>query len=379
VHGIYENKDTTWIIEADNVQGFSLPERVDRGVAVAHELAPENIRYFNFVLMHEGTPLTSRVIDRNRWANARFAWRGEMPVHTSVYAPVPARVESSDDLGHRPQMPTAQLNLGYQHHLGGPDGYLYSFNANAKGQWSLWHGGWADAKVNMRLVDNYDNFHYTAPSSLPRVRTYVREYLTTQRFTLNNAQLTQLNQWRDDVYSLAYAGALEPMFAGAGAEVMWRPHSSSWAISADINRLGQRDFDQRFSLRDYRVNSGHLTAYWDTHYQGIEAKLMVGQYLAGDRGATLEMSRRFNNGARMGFWVTKTNVSAETFGEGSFDKGVFFSIPFDALLTSWSTQTMKFVWQPLIRDGGARLNKTHNLWDLTNSRDEREWIRSSKP
>jgi hypothetical protein len=93
----------------------------------------------------------------------------------------------------------------------------------------------------------------------------------------------------------------------------------------------------------------------------------------------LEVARRFSNGARMGAWMTKTNVPSQVFGEGSFDKGVFFSVPFDAFLTAWSNQTMKFAWQPLIRDGGARLNKTHALWDLTNSRDEREWMRSSAP
>lgn len=374
VHGLRE-ENNVWIIELDPVQGFSLPERIDRGMAVAHELAPEHIQSFHFVLMQQGVPVSSRVMDRTTWVHTRHAWRGQAPVHTSV----PATVEMPPRQDTSSPTPTGSVNLSYQQNIGGPDGYLYAFSANAKGQASLWQGGWVEGTVNARLLDNYDNFHYTAPSNLPRVRTYMREYLTSQRVTLRNAQVTQLNRWGNDVYSLAYAGALESMFAGVGTEVMWRPYLSQWALGADFNRLSQREFDQRLSLRDYRVTSGHMTAYWDTRWQGVEAKLMVGQYLAGDRGATLEMSRRFSNGARMGAWVTKTNVSSETFGEGSFDKGVFFSIPFDALLTSWSNQTMKFAWQPLIRDGGARLNKTHALWDLTNSRDEREWMQSSTP
>jgi hypothetical protein len=81
----------------------------------------------------------------------------------------------------------------------------------------------------------------------------------------------------------------------------------------------------------------------------------------------------------MGAWVTKTNVSSATFGEGSFDKGVFISIPFDAFLNAWSTAAASLVWQPLIRGGGARLNKSQTLWSLTNSRDEREWLTKTNP
>lgn len=362
-------EDKAWIIQLDNALGFSLPERIDRGMAVVHELAPEHIRVAHFVLMQQGVPVNSRRVDRAAWADARFAWRGQAASHISK----PQAVEIGRTQPVQTPKPSGNVGLGYQQHVGGPDGYLYSLNATAQGQWPLWTGAWVQGTAKARLVDNYDKYHYTAPSNLPRVRTFVREYLTSERITLPNMQVNQLNQWGDGFYSLAYAGALESMFAGAGAEVMWRPLGSRWALGADFNRLAQRDFDQRFSLRDYRVNSGHITAYWDTRWQGVEAKLMVGQYLAGDRGATVEVARRFNNGARMGAWVTKTNVSSTAFGEGSFDKGVFISIPFDAFLTAWSTQSVNVAWQPLIRDGGARLNKAQTLWNLTNSRDEREW------
>ena len=43
--------------------------------------------------------------------------------------------------------------------------------------------------------------------------------------------------------------------------------------------------------------------------------------LAGDKGVTLDLSRRFKSGFTMGVFATKTNLSAEEFGEGSFDKG----------------------------------------------------------
>jgi len=68
---------------------------------------------------------------------------------------------------------------------------------------------------------------------------------------------------------------------------------------------------------------------------------------------------------KMGAFATKTNVSAAQFGEGSFDKGVYVNIPFDALLTRSSTNIASVIWHPLTRDGGAILNREFPLFGLT--------------
>lgn len=71
----------------------------------------------------------------------------------------------------------------------------------------------------------------------------------------------------------------------------------------------------------------------------------------------------------MGAYATFTNVSTQRFGEGSFDKGIYVSTPFDLLLPSSHMSTATILWQPLLRDGGARLNRRYSLYDLTNDRD----------
>jgi hypothetical protein len=48
---------------------------------------------------------------------------------------------------------------------------------------------------------------------------------------------------------------------------------------------------------------------------------------------------------------------------------VYLSVPFD-LFTPWSkNQLSTFQFEPLVRDGGARLNKTYNLYDMTEDRN----------
>jgi len=94
---------------------------------------------------------------------------------------------------------------------------------------------------------------------------------------------------------------------------------------------------------------------------------MAGRYLAKDSGVTLQLSRIFANRFVIGAWATKTNVSAETFGEGSFDKGVFFALPFDAALMKTTNLGASFAWRPLTRDGGAILSRQSRLYNITAS------------
>lgn len=162
-----------------------------------------------------------------------------------------------------------------------------------------------------------------------------------------------------------YAGYLEEMFAGKGGEVLFRRPGSAWAVGVDVNQVQQRDFAQDLRLRDYKVDTGHLTGYWQTPFDNVFTSVSYGQYLAGDRGATLTMAKIFSNGSSMGAWATKTNVPAAIFGEGSFDKGIFFNVPFDAFMIRSSRINASFGWRPLTRDGGQKVNRPLSLMGET--------------
>ncbi len=75
----------------------------------------------------------------------------------------------------------------------------------------------------------------------------------------------------------------------------------------------------------------------------------------------------------MGAYVTKTDMSAKDFGEGSFDKGIYFSIPFDTVLPRSTRGSATINWAPLIRDGGAMLGRKYPLYGITGERDERSF------
>ncbi len=65
-----------------------------------------------------------------------------------------------------------------------------------------------------------------------------------------------------------------------------------------------------------------MTAYWNPPtLNGVLMKLSVGQYLAKDKGATIDVAKRFDSGVAVGGWAAIRNVSKDDYGEGGFSKG----------------------------------------------------------
>lgn len=186
--------------------------------------------------------------------------------------------------------------------------------------------------------------------------------------TLTAAWYTQI---APNVFGRVTVGYLERMFGGISTEVLWRPVARRWALGAEVNYVAQRNTDGGLGFGDYnyKVATGHVSGYYDFG-NGYHAEVDLGRYLAGDVGATLALTREFENGWRIGAFATKTNVSAKTFGEGSFDKGIMLHIPFN-WLTGKPTRTSRTVAiHPIQRDGGARLEVNDRLYEVLRSYDQ---------
>ena len=96
----------------------------------------------------------------------------------------------------------------------------------------------------------------------------------------------------------------------------------------------------------------------------LRSQLLVGKYLAGDKGATLDLSKRFKSGFTLGIFATKTNLSAEEYGEGSFDKGFYISVPTYLFYPDFRSGVISFGLHPLTKDGGAFLTQKNSLFAL---------------
>lgn len=259
---------------------------------------------------------------------------------------------------------------GLIQNIGGPDSfYLYSLTANLGIDYWLTDRWRLGSVMALRVLDNFDKFRYDAPSGLPRVRTDIRRYLTTSTLIPDRLYLSRVDKLSEDIFQGVYFGWLEYMYAGAGGQWLYRPIGSEWAVGANLNWVKQRDFGATLGLRDYDTITGHLTGYYREPHTDILAKLSVGRYLAKDIGGTLDLSRRFASGVEVGVWATITDVSTKAFGEGSFDKGFYLTLPFDGFFTKSSRRSTTLVWTPLTRDGGQRLSLPLDLYSISDGRD----------
>ncbi|GHA48873.1 hypothetical protein GCM10008927_12520 [Amylibacter ulvae] len=216
--------------------------------------------------------------------------------------------------------------------------------------------------VSKKLIKN-DFEPSPSESNLPAVRTDVGQYNRHGDPALDRLTADYLFKISPAVYGRVSAGYLEKMYGGVSAEVLYKPVEQNWGLGAEINYVKQRDFDMRLGFRDYSVVTGHVSGYLDMK-NGFALQLDAGRYLAGDVGATFSVDRTFDNGWKIGAYATLTDVPAEDFGEGSFDKGVRMEIPLAWAVGTSSKKTVNNTLTSLTRDGGARLNVENRLYPI---------------
>ncbi|UPR55337.1 YjbH domain-containing protein [Vibrio sp. ED004] len=269
--------------------------------------------------------------------------------------------------------------------------YLYSLGLYTNASFWALNNVELSGSLYVNLIDNYDKFNYEIPSDgtdqTPRVRTLFRSYVDDP-VRLDRLQLTWFEDYGSGIYTQAYGGYLESMFAGVGGEILYRPFNQNWAIGADMTAISQRDpeswfgtFDQEIqvnpddSSRTYKVidkgTTGFITGYYTPQWDFLSDTLLkvgVGKFLAGDIGTRVDFSKQFKSGVIAGAFVSLTDMTTEEYGEGSYTKGFYVSIPFDLVTVKPSSSRAGFTWLPITRDGGQVLNKQYNLFDQTDAR-----------
>ena len=212
------------------------------------------------------------------------------------------------------------------------------------------------------LVDNFDDFVYPPVDTFPaQVRSDIKDYLKNMHaegILIGRAQLDYHISPKKNHHLMISAGILEDMFSGYGFEYLYFRGNTNYAVGFELFDVQKRDYEWGLGTLDYKNVTGSINFYY-RNYGSIpfDMKMSYGEYLAGDVGSTIEFSRSFENGTKFGVFASFTNVTAEQFGEGTFDKGIFFNIPIYGNFINYS-------WKPLTKDPGAKLNRRNSLHDL---------------
>jgi hypothetical protein len=276
------------------------------------------------------------------------------------------REVASPDRKRNFRYPNGEINLGLnaRAYLFDPDfPLLYQIALKVRGDADLGNGWGASGTWSQSLKSQFDRIAREGSSLLPPVRTDLKEYLQQGENGIDELYLVKRGKLGSAVFYQAYAGILEEMYSGVGAEVLWRP-DSPLAFGVSINGVVQREFDKLFGVRDFKTITGHASVYWATPFHNFDVSIHAGRYLAGDIGATVEVQKRFANGWSVGAFATLTDVPFAVFGEGSFDKGLIFNIPFDLYSPRNTRGSYRTILRSINRDGGRMLdNWPGGLWE----------------
>jgi hypothetical protein len=276
--------------------------------------------------------------------------------------------------------PNGEWNFGLnaRAYLFDPDfPLLYQVALRIRGDADLGSGWGLTGIWVQNLKSQFGRIARSGESVLPPVRTELKSYLQEGASGIDQLVLVKRGKLGQDLYAQAYGGILEEMYSGVGAEILWRRPESNFALGANINAVVQREFDKLLGVRDYKTVTGHVSAFWSTPVPNVDLIVHAGRYLAKDVGATVEIQKRFANGWTVGAFATLTDVPFSVFGEGAFDKGLIFSIPFDLYSPRNTRGGYRTILRSINRDGGRMIDHwPGSLWE--NMRGSHgDWLRSN--
>ena len=211
------------------------------------------------------------------------------------------------------------------------------------------------------IANNFDDLRFPPVDTFPaQVRSDIKQYLKNmdKGVLIGRAQLDYHYSHNQYNHFMVTGGILEDMFSGYGAEYLYFRPNTNYSIGFEVFHVKKRDYEWGFGHLDYKNTTYSANLYYRNYgLIPFDLKLSFGEYLAGDKGSTIEFSRKFKSGVNFGVFATFTDVSTKDFGEGSFDKGIFFNIPIYG-------NFINYTWRPLTKDPGAKLIRRNSLHDL---------------
>ena len=363
-----DKSDNIYHVIFSNPSHISYPRAVGRVASILNEISPNDVEIFKITQMNADFESFTAEIPRDIFEKNIL-----VNDHETLY-------QSSDFYRENPKLSSHafqpkvswpvlnwSINPALRSHIGGPDGFFFG-QAWIRTDLSIKFSRALSLTsiFSLGVADNFDELKLPSDSILPHVRTDIVQYLKAGRKpSITRMQLDYIKNPFPNIYTKLSAGIYEEMFAGYGGEILYRDFNSNFAYGVEAFQVSRRDFDQRFSVQDYDVMTGHVNLYYLHPGSQVLLNLKGGRYLAKDSGITMDFSRRFKSGFYVGDFFSLTDISAEEFGEGSFDKGFYFSLPLEIFLAKHSTGRTFMGLKPLTRDGAATLIRGFSLYGVT--------------
>lgn len=198
----------------------------------------------------------------------------------------------------------------------------------------------------------------------------------TEHFIYNETQMPYLStsfktRVPYDSFFKAELGYLEYAFAGLDLE-WYKPFMDErFGLGFQYQSVYKRKIDGMIYLnKDYKYDAKFMNIYTllSPKYD-IHMGLKLGQFLAGDKGGRIDLTRHYKN-FTIGAYATYTN-SREVFdnaeNQGYIDKGIYIVVPLEVFTYKNVKKRVRYGLSPWTRDVGQYAGTLNALYPMNNS------------
>ena len=366
-----------------NRKYFNVSQMIGRVVRILSLTTPADIQEFkiNIIDFRSNLFVSEIVIKREDFAERELNFNGPEELWETV------SISNSENRFYADETGNDRLSWSLYPYLDtslfDPDDPIrFTVGAELLARYKFLQSTSISGSLRQPITGTLDDIKRGPKGGLPNVRSdfmYYHRDISNSLF-INNLTLDQYFKPSPNFYALVNFGFLELMYAGVRTEIIWKNNKKPYGVGIDIAQVQKRDTDGGFKLKNEHFNTFLASLYYDFQNDWI-IKFDGGKYLAGDFGSTISVKRTFNNGWEFGAYATLTDVPFNTWGEGSFDKGLTIKAPINWFTGKKSKSYASATIKPITGDGGAKLHLSRekylyysvNAYSTKNIRDN--WAR----
>jgi len=257
-----------------------------------------------------------------------------------------------------------------------PSGFFkYRLGVNEWIKFNPWKGSMFMVNLEQYPINNVSTAN--TPSAQPVRTDYV--YYTYEKTLMDKLLMDQMVKLPNEVYARAAVGYLETEYAGLDWEVAKPLWGGRVMVGLSGSVVKKREVGQAFAMKQNDWKNYYTTGFLNTALNIPEAEvsldLRTGQFLAGDRGTRLTISKFFNGVILFG-WYSMTNsneVFTDSYNRGYSDKGIGVIWPLRLFIGKDSRNVYSFAISPWTRDVAQDIEHAYSLFDFMGRNQEVYW------
>lgn len=245
--------------------------------------------------------------------------------------------------------------------------FTYKFSLLGGARYETSPGGFVYSRLRFPIANTTDTI---TPIVLEPADTATRtdslKYIQYNGIQLQDMVYDQTLKLPWNIFGRGEVGYFEPAYGGYDVE-LYRPFDGGrFGIGLEYQYVKKRSVSNLFAFDKTTFDGKFINLFANIVPElGIKSTARIGEFFAGDRGASVTLMREFKN-FTLGAFVTKTDTSVfkSADNRGYMDKGVFLTIPISTISPEHVKGSLGYSLKPWTRDVGQYANQVNSLVGL---------------